>query len=240
MALRARVFTAGKLLVLSGALVSTYVVSAVVSMRIALKTREVEVPDLADRTANDATSLAAGLGLTIRVDDNQRPDPKVAAGRVLLQDPPPHTIARRQRSVRVWLSAGQRASRVPPLTGESQRTAELRLAQDGLSLAAVSEIRSDVYGSDVVVAQDPPANDAAPAVALLVNRAQRSANYVMPDLIGVHGERAADLLRNHGFRVATVGSTPYPGVAAGIVIRQSPPAGFQIAPGEPISIEVSR
>jgi beta-lactam-binding protein with PASTA domain len=33
---------------------------------------------------------------------------------------------------------------------------------------------------------------------------------------------------------------PYPGVAAGIVIRQSPQGGFQIAPGEPISIEVSR
>jgi beta-lactam-binding protein with PASTA domain len=40
--------------------------------------------------------------------------------------------------------------------------------------------------------------------------------------------------------VAVVGSTPYPGVAAGIVLRQSPQAGFQIAPGEPISIEVSR
>ena len=32
----------------------------------------------------------------------------------------------------------------------------------------------------------------------------------------------------------------YPGVAPGIVIRQSPQAGFQITPGEPISLEVSR
>jgi beta-lactam-binding protein with PASTA domain len=62
----------------------------------------------------------------------------------------------------------------------------------------------------------------------------------MPDLIGVNGERAAEILRGHGFRVALVGAAPYPGVAAGIVLRQSPQAGFQIAPGEPISIEVSR
>jgi beta-lactam-binding protein with PASTA domain len=62
----------------------------------------------------------------------------------------------------------------------------------------------------------------------------------MPDLIGVNGERAATLLRNQGFRVAVVASTPYPGVAGGIVLRQSPQAGFQIAPGEPISIEVSK
>ena len=77
-------------------------------------------------------------------------------------------------------------------------------------------------------------------VALLVNRGDRGASYVMPDLIGVNGERAADILRNRGFRVAVVGSQPYPGVAPGIVIRQSPQAGFQIGPGEPISLEVSR
>ena len=50
----------------------------------------------------------------------------------------------------------------------------------------------------------------------------------------------AEILRSRGFRVAVVGSTPYPGVAAGIVIRQSPQGGFQIGPGEPISLEVSR
>ena len=46
---------------------------------------------------------------------------------------------------------------MPPLTGETERTAQLRLAQDGLTLAAVSEIRSDDYPTDVVVAQQPPA-----------------------------------------------------------------------------------
>jgi beta-lactam-binding protein with PASTA domain len=62
----------------------------------------------------------------------------------------------------------------------------------------------------------------------------------MPDMIGVNGDRAIEILRGQGFRVAVVGATPYPGVAAGVVIRQAPQAGFQIAPGEPISIEVSR
>ena len=51
---------------------------------------------------------------------------------------------------------------------------------------------------------------------------------------------AADALRSRGFRVAVVGDQPYPGVPTGVVLRQSPQAGFQIAPGEPISLEVSR
>ena len=36
------------------------------------------------------------------------------------------------------------------------------------------------------------------------------------------------------------GERPYPGIPAGIVLRQVPSAGFQIATGDPISLEVSR
>jgi serine/threonine-protein kinase len=104
----------------------------------------------------------------------------------------------------------------------------------------IAEIRSPDFPADVVIAQTPPADSAAGRVALLVNRGERGASYVMPDLIGVDGDRAADILRSDGFRVAVVGSNPYPGVAAGVVIRQNPAAGFRIAPGEPISLEVSR
>jgi eukaryotic-like serine/threonine-protein kinase len=240
MALTTRVWSAGKLVVLGGALLATYVLFAAASMRIALRAREVTVPDFTNRTANEASAVAADLGLSLRVDDTRRPDPKVAAGRIVAQDLAPGSIARRQRSLRVWLSAGARAATMPELVGETERAAQLRLAQDGLALSEVAEIRSHDLPADVVVAQNPPPKSAADRVSLLVNRGERGASYVMPDLIGVNGDRAADILRDRGFRVAVVGSTPYPGVAAGIVIRQSPQAGFQIGPGEPISLEVSR
>lgn len=240
MAFRTRVFGAGKLVVLAGALVATYLLFAAAAMRLALKTREVRVPNLTGRTANEAKTMAGDLGLTLKVDDYRRPDPRIAADRVLAQEPAPGAITRRQRSIRVTLSAGQHAATVPALVGRAERTAELLLAQDGLRLAGVSEIRSQQYPSDIVIAQAPPARSAASQVRLLVNRSERGATYVMPDLIGVNGDRAAEMLRARSFRVAVVGSTPYPGVAAGVVLGQRPPAGFQIAPGEPISLEVSR
>ena len=240
MALRTRVWSAGKILLLTAALAGTYGVFAAASMRVALRAREVQIPDFTNRTANEATALANDRGLALKVDDTRRPDPKIGAGRVLAQEPLAGSVTRRQRTLRVWLSAGQRAATVPPLVGETERTAELRLAQDGLALAAVAEIRSQDYPSDVVVAQTPPAKSAGGRVALLVNRGDRGSSYVMPDLIGVSGERAAEILRGQGFRVAVVGSNPYPGVAAGVVLRQNPQAGFQITPGEPISLEVSR
>jgi serine/threonine-protein kinase len=240
MALGTRVWSAGKLLVLAGALLATYGLFAAASMRLAFRAREVQVPELLNKTANEATAAAAAVGLTLRVDEARRPDVKVPVDRVIAQEPAAGSIARRARSIRVWLSAGLRASKIPALTGETERSAQLRISQDGLELAGVSEIRSQGYPSEVVVAQEPGANEPASRVTLLVNRADQGASYVMPDLIGVNGDRAADLLRDQGFRVAVVASTPYPGVAAGIVLRQSPQAGFQVAPGEPISIEVSR
>jgi eukaryotic-like serine/threonine-protein kinase len=233
-------WSAGKLLLLGGALVATYVLFAAASMRVALRAREVQVPNLTDRTANEASAIAAELGLTLKVDDARRLDPKIGAGRVLAQEPAAGSTARRQRTLKIWLSAGQRASTVPLLIGETERTAQMRLAQDGLTVSDVAEIRSQTFAPDVIVAQTPPPKTAGTQVALLISRGERGASYVMPDLIGVNGDRAADILRERGFRVAVVGSTPYPGVAAGVVIRHSPQAGFQIGPGEPISLEVSR
>ena len=240
MALKNRVWSAGKFFIILGALVLTYILSAVASMRIAMRVREVPVPDLTNRLPSEATAMANQVGLTVRVDDNPRPDVKVQAGHILGQDPAPGITLRRQRSVRVWLSAGPRSATVPVLSGETERAAQARLAEEGLELAAVAEVQSPNYASDVVIAQDPVAKAGAGKVTLLVNRAQQGTSYVMPDLIGVDGERAASLLRDQGFRVTIVGSAPYPGVAAGIVVRQSPPGGFQIAGGEPVSLEVSR
>jgi serine/threonine-protein kinase len=240
MALRSRIFGAGKALILIAALVATYVVFAVGSLQYALRSQEVQVPDLTNRSTADASALVSDLDLTLKVDEVTRLDQRIPAGRVLAQDPSPGSTARRQRTVRVWLSAGSRAATVPGVTGDNQRVAEAKLSQGGIAVAAVSEIRSQDYPADAVVAQQPPAKSAAASVALLVNRADRGVTYVMPDLIGVNGDRAAEALRTRGFRASVVSTTPYPGVPGGIVLRQNPQPGFQITPGEPISLEVSR
>lgn len=233
-------WSAGKLLVLGIALLSTYLLFAAAAMRLALRSREVQVPNLLNRTAPEASEMANSVGLLLKVDDSHRIDARIRAGRVVAQEPAAGATLRSQRSVKVWLSAGPRAANVPALTGETEQSAASRLTQNGIGLGPVAEIRSATYSPDVVVAQDPERGASADRVALLVSRPERDATYVMPDLIGVNGDRAIAILRGHGFRVAVVGSMPYPGVAAGVVLRQNPPAGFQIAPGEPISIEVSR
>jgi beta-lactam-binding protein with PASTA domain len=235
-----RVWSAGRLLAISACLGATYLLFAVTAMRVALKVREVPVPDLRNHTVTEATATLADEGLVLNVDESGRLDPKIPAGRIALQDPAPGEITRRQRSIKVWVSQGPRVTIIPALTGETERSAALRLQQDGLLVSSVAEVRSEEYPNGTVIAQEPPGEGRGTAVSLLVNRGEQSNRYVMPDLIGVTGSRAVDLLRTRGFRVSVVGELPYPGIPPGIVLRQFPSAGFQIGAGEPISLEVSR
>jgi serine/threonine-protein kinase len=243
MALSTRVWGAGKRLLIGGALVFTYFLFAAASMRLALKTRDVTVPALGGKTVAEAGSILTASGLNMKVEEARRADAGAPAGQVVSQDPAPGIKTRRERSVKVWVSGGPRAATVPALVGESERTAQLRVQQDGLQLASFAEIRSGDYTAGTIVAQNPAPKQSTPAgarISMLVNRGERGQSYVMPDLIGVNGDRAADLLRSRGFRVSVVGDHPYPGVPAGIVLRQNPQGGFQIGPSDPISLEVSR
>jgi serine/threonine-protein kinase len=235
-----RLWSAGRLFAIAACLIATYLLFAVTAMRVALKVREVPVPDLRNHTVAEATAQAQDAGLALAVDEAGRLDPKIPAGRIAMQEPAAGAITRRQRTVRVWVSQGPRITVIPALTGESERAAQLRLQQDGLAVSSLAEVRSSDLPSGTIIAQEPAASAQGTEVALLINRGERSRYYVMPDLIGVTGSRAVDLLRTRGFRVTIVGELPYPGVSPGIVLRQFPSAGFQIAAGDPISLEVSR
>ena len=217
-----------------------FLLFAVVGLQVALRFREVPVPNLAGQSVDDAAATLARLGLDVRVEPLARIDPDVPAGHVADQDPASGLTTRNGRSVKVWLSSGASAGTAPSLIGQSERGARARLEEDALGLRSVSEIRSNRYPGDAVVAQEPPPRGAGSTVSLLINRGERGATYVMPDLIGAYGADAAEVLRSRGFRVSVVGDHPYPGIEPGVVLRQFPQTGFQIAHGEAISLEVSR
>ncbi len=240
MAVKARFWSVGRVVILVCALAATYALFAFATVRVVIRARDVSMPSLVGLDLAAATATADELDLSLKVEQDRRFDPKIPIARIAQQDPPAGSAVRHGRSVRIWLSAGARDMLVPGLVGVNDRTAEARLRQDGLDVASVADIRSSDYPADVVIAQDPPPGARAARVAVLVNRGELSGGFVMPDVIGVGADAATELLRSVGLRVTVVGQQPYPGVPAGFVLRQHPPAGFQITPGQPISLEVSR
>src|SRR4029450_4564612 len=224
----------GRLLLLAAALGGTFLFFFGVALGGAVRARVVQVPTLVGKTVNDASQTLGALGLTLRIDPTRRPDPNVAANHIMLQDPPAGAEARSQRSIRVWLSAGPRTTTVPELIGQTERTARMRIEEDGVELGSVSEFRSPDYPADAVVSQDPPPEVKAPQVSLLLNRGEAALPYVMPAVIGMDGNRVSDALRAQGFRVTITGSQPYPGIPPGTVVRQQPQGGFRVAASDPI------
>jgi beta-lactam-binding protein with PASTA domain len=240
MRLGTRVWTVGKFFVLLAALGATFLICFGIALRVALRARQVQVPSLVGSTVSEATEQLSSLGLGLSVDKNTRPDETVEAGHVMQQDPPAGAGSRRQRTVRVWVSSGPKSATVPPLVGQSEQAARVRLQEDGVAIGSIAEFRSADYPAGAIVSQHPPVGSQASEVSLLLNRGERSASYIMPDVIGLDGEQAADRLRRSGFRVSIVGTQPYPGVPPGTVVRQVPASGFEVGARDAISLEVSQ
>jgi beta-lactam-binding protein with PASTA domain len=237
---RKRVWNIGRLLVLTAALLVTFGVFFLTAMRITTRAREVEVPDLRGKSIADARLILEQQGLSLRLEEPRRADKTVPADHVLTQDPAPGEVIRRQRFVRLRLSDGQRAPALPSVADLAERTAEATLAGDQIAVGYRAEVRSATYRPGVVIAQDPAPKERAATVNLLVNRAEGGATFVVPDLIGSLGIRAADILRSIGFRVAINSEVQFPGLPPGVVVRQSPQSGFRISAGDTITLEVSR
>ena len=234
------VLGAGKIAVLLGVLCATFLVVTITTLQISLKNREVPVPSINGLTPSEAETVLADAGLTMQIAPLRHAHRTISIGRIAEQDPSSGLATRRRRSVKVWLSSGQTPDRLPLLIGASDQAAIRHLEENTFKLDGLAEIRSNRYPIDSVVAQHQSSEGDGQRVSLLVNRGERGFTYVMPDLIGVDNETAEDVMRSRGFRVTVVANHPYPGVPPGIVLRQSPESGFQVAPGEPISLEVSQ
>src|SRR3954463_5992592 len=167
MALSTRVWGAGKRVLLAGALVLTYFLFAIAATRLALKSRDAVVPPLGGKTVAQASATLAAAGLNLRVEETRRSDTPLPAGQIVSQDPQSGATTRRERSVKVWISAGPRTAVVPALLGESERAAEMRARQDGLQVTSVAEVRSADYTADTIIAQTPPPRTAGARVSLL-------------------------------------------------------------------------
>jgi serine/threonine-protein kinase len=223
------------------ALVATLATSALFTMRVVLDSRDVAVPSLQGRSLREAEALLAPAGLALRI-EGRRHDAGVPPDRVVAQEPPPGATLKSHRAVRLWRSLGPKRVSVPRVEGESLRTARATLEQAGIPVGRVIEVR-DRAAEGTVLMQRPPAGDAdlgSEGASLLVSRGPRDVSYVMPDLIGKDAQQVLAILERAGLKVTDVRYRSYPGVAPGIVLRQSPPAGQRVSSRAALSLDVSR
>jgi beta-lactam-binding protein with PASTA domain len=164
-------------------------VSAFISMRLAIHGREVKVPDLTGLTLLEASKQTRSHGLILNL-ENRFYSPNTPPGHVLAQSPAPGVTVRREWTVRVTESLGAQQVAIPDLIGQSERTASINIRRLGLELGTVSHIAAP-GDPGVVIAQTPNPNAAGvdrPRVSLLLSETEEAASpdaYVMPSLAGL-------------------------------------------------------
>ncbi len=221
-----RIFT----LLLEGlALIAVALICAFIAMRLAIHGREAVVPNLSGLTVADANSLASRSGLALNL-ENRFYSADVAAGRILAQDPAAGSRVRREWPVRITESLGAQRVEIPELTGQTERSATIRIRRLSLELGVVAHFA--IAGDpDVVLTQTPPANASGvdgPRVSLLVSDAaiaQPNA-YAMPSLVGLSYSAANARAASAGLHLVAVTESALPTAAPAASAANPAPNGL--------------
>lgn len=213
--------------------------SAITTIRIAIRSRQVQMPNLAGKTVAEAQALLEQRGLELKIAD--RVYDASPAGRVVRQLPPAGTEVKVSQDAHVVVSLGQMKVIVPMLEGASLRMARITLLQAGLQLGEVTEPYMNDSSIDMVIQQTqrPGVQAASPRVDVLVPQGPRPPAYVMPFFIGLAGGDAQRQLTSTGFRNIKITPVPAPQWPAGTVIDQTPPAGARAATDGQVEIKIA-
>ncbi len=238
------------------AMSSVALLSALITMRLAIHTSEVEVPDLSGLTVEEAAdkSTSARLNLTI---ENRFYSTTVPAGRVLSQSPAAGASVRKGWHMRVTESMGPQHVAIPDTVGMNEHDAGSAIRRASLDLGSLAYLPAPGT-PDTVLAQTPPANAEGvdkPEIGLLLSQPQTAAPaaYVMPNLVGMSFSAANAKMREMDLHVWAIVPQPSAPAAdpsapaappallipAGVVVTQVPAAGMRVSSADNPHVKMS-
>jgi beta-lactam-binding protein with PASTA domain len=224
-------------------LLIVFLSSAVFSSRVIQRGEIVAVPDVTGKTLAEAERDLARKKLLLQEKGIEFND-RYERGKVISQEPLAGSKIRINRPVRVLVSGGSELMEVPALVGRSLEAASKVLGESGLERGLISQIHTAQYAAGRIIAQEPAPGGQkikrATPLNFLVSQGEIEPRYLMPDLIGRKAGPCLSRLKELGFKVADVRYSYYPGLDAGVIIKQFPPNGFGIAKRSLIALEVSR
>jgi eukaryotic-like serine/threonine-protein kinase len=248
------------------AMLAVMLVSAALTLRIALHGHEVTIPDFAGMTVAEASEAALKTGVDLNI-ENKFYSTTVPVGRILSQAPAAGSSVRHGWQVRVTESLGPQQVTIPDVVGQPVQAASMNIRKLQLDLGTLAHI--DAPGEpDMTLAQTPPPNAGVdqPRVNLLLSSAvNASTAFVMPSFVGMSYASASHLATAMGLKVAIMGDTPAPApetpvipvtpivpgqvavtvsrppppVLTGVVKAQSPESGFKTSKGDVVRLTLA-
>lgn len=201
-----------------------------------------KIPDLTGITLEEAKKIASEKKFSV-IQSGSQIDQEWEKGKIIFQDPPPESKIKLFNEVKVIISAGKEKVEVPSVVGRNFQTIGKYLEEFGLRRGKVSHVHTTKYAAGKIIAQSPlPGDEVAREsyISFLVSQGASEVKYLMPDLLGKRADRVIKRLRELGFKVGDIREVYYPGLEAGIIIKQFPPQGYRVQKRNLITLEVSK
>lgn len=216
------------------------VISALTTIRIAIRGRMLAMPNITGKTVDDAQRILSGNHLELRVVDRQYGT--APANTVVRQSPAPGEQVKVSQDVQVIVSLGAQNITVPALEGRSLRAAQISLLEAGLPLGSVSTMTMPDADTGTVIKQFPPAGSTAvsPRVDVLVAGDIPAASYVMPSLVGLPQSEAQRILTAGGLHAPKINEATGTNQPKGTVAAQTPARGSKVTADTTIELSVEQ
>lgn len=194
----------------------------------------VRVPDLTDRTLEEAASLLERRGLALG-EATERYDERFAAGHIIRQDAPAGERIPRGSVVSVVVSKGPAPVPVPSVVGETREDAESLLGATWV--VDVRERYSDEVERGHVISQTPsPKTKLQPGATVTIVVSLGPRTFPAPDLVGMGRDAAVAEIRSLGLVPNVI---ELPGATGELTVAtQLPLAGTVVKAGSTITIYV--
>jgi hypothetical protein len=219
-----------------------FFLTSILSFRVVIKGEMVTLPNLIGKTLEEASSELSRRKLSV-IQTGAQFDTQWERGRIIFQDPSSQSKLKINKVVKVILSAGTEKVIVPRLIGRNFQNSSQILNEAGLIRGKVSQVHTSEYAAGKIISQYPQASAEVGSnspISLLISQGEKEDKYLMPDLIGKKAEAVLARLKELDFRVEDIRYISYPGLEAGITVKQFPPQGYPIQKKYPITLEVSK
>ncbi len=200
--------------------------------------QSVTVPDVVGQDQNIAVANIQAVGLSaFKVPTASS---TVAAGQVISQAPSGGIAVAVGSTVTLLVSSGASNLKVPDVTNLPQDQAQNALVAAGFKLSnIVFGYQTDSSNPGTVIAQDPAANSfAAPDAVITLTLSSGPITVTVPDLTNMDQNIAQQRATDAGL-APTIQYQSSSGVAAGIVVDQSPAPGTVVGLLHPLTLFVS-
>ena len=203
---------------------------------------EVQIPDLVNKTEDEAEQILKDLKLKLVVKSEEYNE-NIEKGKIISQDPPyqeNYTI-KEHSEISIVISKGTEKVDVPNVVGKRREEAEKELKEVGL-VPEIIEENDEKVEAGIVLSQDPEDGEnvnKGSTVKLVVSKGSAIVKVEVPSLVGKNEQEAKALLVEAGLK-ANIINDEDESKNDGVVLRQSKEPGTQVQEGTTITITVNK